>query len=230
MRCMIIDDEEISRNVMKQLVSKVESLNLVKVCSSAVEALNFLAKEAVDLILLDIEMPELSGLEFIKGLKKSPLIILATSKKEYAIEAFEYNVVDYLVKPVPVDRFLKAISKAKEIFDGSQQVAEFAGKDYVFIKTNSVLVRVEMKDILWIEALGDYTIINTADKKYVVHSTMKAIEGKLSPDTFIRVHRSYIVSVDKINSIDDTTIVLDKKFIPVGAVYKENLMKRLNLL
>ncbi len=230
MDCIIVDDEEMSRNAMKHLVSQMEFLNLTKVCSGSIEALNYLNTHSVDLVLLDIEMPELSGLQFIKNLKSSPLIILATSKKDYAIEAFEYNVVDYLLKPVTSDRFIKAINKAKNIFDNSQNIADFSEKDHIFIKTNSILLKINIKDILWIEALGDYTVINTSDKKHVVHSTLKAIESKLSPEIFTRVHRSYIVSIDKIDSIDDSTIVMGKKLIPVGAVYKEGLMKQLNLL
>lgn len=230
MNCIIVDDEEMSRNAMEHLVSRVKPLNLVKVFSGSMEALNYLHNETVDLILLDVEMPELSGLDFIKSLKKSPLIILATSKKDYAIEAFEYNVVDYLLKPITADRFIKAINKAKDIFDSAQNIPDFSEKDYVFVKTNSVLLKINIKDILWIEALGDYTVINTFDKKHIVHSTLKAIEGKLSPEIFTRVHRSYIVSVDRIDSIDDSTISIGKKLVPVGAVYKENLMKRLNLL
>lgn len=230
MNCIIIDDDEMSRRAMQQLVSQVQFLNLSGVCSNATEALSTLNTTQVDLMLLDVEMPDISGLDLIKSLKNHPLTILATSKKEYAIEAFECNVIDYLVKPVSLDRFLKAIFKAKEIFDSSQQTLESLDKDFVFIKANGVLIKIDIKDILWLEALGDYVTIHTSEKKYTIHSTMKAIEKKLSPNLFIRVHRSFMVSLNKIVSIDDNVIVINKQLIPIGAIYKDNLAKKLNLL
>lgn len=230
MNCIVIDDEEMSRNAMKHLVSQVQFLNLSGIFSSAKEAIVTLNDSKVDLMLLDIEMPDLSGLELLKSLQKPPLTILATSKKEYAIEAFECNVVDYIVKPISLDRFLKAVLKAKDVFDSSQQAIDFSNKDHVFIKSGGTLIKINIKDILWIEALGDYITVHTTDKKYTIHSTMKAIENKLPPRAFIRVHRSFIVSVDNIDAIDDNVIVINKQMIPVGAVYKENLTKKLNLL
>lgn len=230
MNCIIIDDDEMSRNAMQHLVSQVQFLNLSGVCTNAKEALSILNTSQVDLMLLDVEMPDISGLDLIKSLKKHPLTILATSKKEYAIEAFECNVIDYLVKPVSLDRFFKAVFKAKEIFDSSQQTLESLDNDFVFIKANGVLIKIDIKEILWLEALGDYVTIHTSEKKYTIHSTMKAIEKKLSPTFFIRVHRSFMVSLNKIASIDDNVIVINKQLIPIGAIYKDNLAKKLNLL
>jgi len=215
---------------MKHLVSQVQFLNLSGTFCAASEALNFLNNNKIDLMLLDIEMPEMNGLELIKSLKNPPLTILATSKKEYALEAFEYSVVDYLVKPVVLDRFYKAVEKAKTIFENSHQTIDFSGKEYVFIKHNGILVNINIKEILWIEALGDYMTINTCTKKYTIHSTMKTIESKLDSDKFIRVHRSFIIAIDNITSIEDNVIVIGKQLIPVGAVYRENLTKRLNML
>lgn len=230
MNCIIVDDDEMSRTAMKHLVSRVQFLNLIEICESANEALNVLNTKKVDLMLLDIEMPEMTGLELIKSLKSAPLIILATSKKEYALEAFDHNVIDYLLKPIEISRFFKAINKAKEIFDRSQNNMNFIYTDYVFIKFDSQLIKININDIVWIEALGDYITIHTSEKKYTIHSTMKSIEGKLSPEKFIRVHRSFVVSIDKITSVDDNVIAIGKQIIPVGAVYKENLTKRLHLL
>lgn len=230
MNCIIVDDDEMSRNAMKHLVSQVQYLNVIKICSTATEALNLMNNNKIDLMLLDIEMPDMSGLDLLKSLTKPPLTILATSKKEYALEAYEYNIVDYLLKPVALDRFFKAVSKSKEIFDNTQPVDFSGGNEYVFIKSNGTLIKLNIKEILWIEALGDYMTINTTDKKYTIHSTMKTIENKLSSDKFIRVHRSFIISIDNITSIDDNVIVIGKQLIPIGAVYKENLTKRLNFL
>ncbi len=230
MNCIIVDDDEMSRNALKHLVSQVPYLNLIGTYASATEALTVLNRDAVDLMLLDIEMPDITGLEFIKSLQKPPLTILASSKKEYALEAFECSVIDYIVKPIALNRFFKAISKSKEIFDSNKKGSVFLSQDFLFVKINGTLIKINTKEILWIEALGDYISIHTSEKKYTVHSTMKSLENKLSADKFVRVHRSFIVSVDYINSIDDNTIVIEKQLIPVGYVYKENLVKRLNLL
>ncbi len=230
MNCIIIDDEEVSRTVMKHLVAQVPFLNLSGICSSAKEALVIINNSSVDLMLLDVEMPHVNGIELLKSLKNQPLTILATSKKEYAIDAFECNVVDYLVKPIAVDRFFKAVFKAKEIFDSSSQTLDSLSKDYVFIKTNGTLIKIDIKKILWMEAFGDYVTINTSEKKYTIHSTMKSIEKKLPSQLFIRVHRSFIVSLDKIDSIDDHVIIIRDQLIPIGSIYKENLTRNLNLL
>ncbi len=230
MNCIIVDDVEMSRSGLKHLVTQVPYLKLNGVYSNAVEAMQALKNDAVELMFLDIEMPEVTGMDLIKSLRKPPLIILVTSSKEYALEAFEYNVVDYLVKPVTLDRFFKAVEKSKSIFDNYKRNHVSISQDHLFVKVNGALININVKDILWIEALGDYISVNTADKKHTIHSTMKSIEGKLSSDKFIRVHRSYIVSLDNISSIDDNTIVINKQLIPVGYVYKENLLKTLNLL
>lgn len=228
--CIIVDDDKLSRDAMKHLVSQVEFLNLVGICSNVAEALILLKNHKIDLLLLDIEMPHISGIDFIKSLKNPPLTILATSRKDYAIEAFECNVVDYLVKPISFDRFLKAVTKGKEMFENTNQSADFTNKEHVFIKSNGTIVKININEILWIEALGDYITINTSEKKHTIHSTMKLIENKLPSDRFIRVHRSFIVSINSITSIDDNVIVIEKQLIPIGAVHKESLMKRLKFL
>lgn len=230
MNCIIIDDDEISRISLKHLISQVPYLNPIGEYPNASDSLSAINDKNVDLMLLDIELPGLSGIDFIKGLKKPPLTILVTSKKEYAVEAFECNVIDYLVKPIPVDRFFKAMERAKDIFDNYKKNLVTSGPDHLFVKVSGTLIKIDTKDILWVEAMGDYISVYTSQKKHTIHSTMKSIENKLSPDKFIRVHRSYIVSIDNINSIDDNTILINKQLIPVGYVYKEKLIKQLNLL
>ncbi|MES2395978.1 MAG: LytTR family DNA-binding domain-containing protein [Bacteroidota bacterium] len=230
MNCIIIDDDEMSRNALKHLVSQVSYLNLIGVYTKASESLTVLYNRSVDLILLDIEMPDISGLEFIKTIKDPPLTIFVTSKKEYAIEAFECNIIDYLVKPILLDRFFKAITKSKEIFETYKKNDATLSQDYLFVKVNGTIVKISNKEILWVEALGDYININTFEKKYTIHSTMKTMESKLDDSKFIRVHRSYIISIANINSIDDNIIVINKQLIPIGLVYREKLIKRLNLL
>ena len=230
MNCIIVDDEEMSRNALKQLIERVDFLNLIKICDGPIEAINTLKNEKVDIMFLDIEMPDMSGMELIKSLDTRPMIILTTSHTEYALDAFEYNVVDYLVKPVMLARFLQAVTKARDLFENSQNKIDSFDKDYFFVKSNSVMHKLLIKDILWMESMGDYITINTANKKYILHLTLKAIEPKIPSDKFIRVHRSFIVAIDNITSVEDTTICINNKLIPVGAMYKENFIKRLNLL
>lgn len=226
--CIIVDDEEMSRATIELFVSQTDSLNLIGLCSSAVEAANFLKNQEIDLIFLDIEMPQMSGLELIKTLENSPKIILVTSKKDYAVEAFEYNVVDYLVKPVDYSRFLQAVNRV--IAPGELIQNNSRQNDEIFIKSDSKIVKINFSSILYVEALADYAIIQLGKTRHIIHSTMKALEQKLPSNTFVRVHRSYIVNISKINSIEDMNIVIGDANIPVGASYREKFMKKINML
>jgi DNA-binding LytR/AlgR family response regulator len=228
MNCMIVDDEEMSRSILKHFVEQTSFLRLAHVCTDAIEAANVLQESPVDLLFLDIEMPQMTGMDLVKSLQIKPQIVFVTSRSDYAVEAFEYNATDYLVKPVTYARFLKAVTKVKENFD-AQQMVQVHHKD-LYIKTDSKIVKVNLKDLLYVEALADYVIIHTGTNRYIVHSTMKGIEKKLAPAEFVRVHRSYIVNVEKIDSIEDLSIIINKKLIPIGASYKENFIKRLNIL
>lgn len=222
---IIVDDDEMSRRVLTSMVQKTGNLNLVGVAKSALEAANLVDNNKVHIIFLDIEMPEMTGLDLINTLKHRPHIILVTSKKEYALEAFEYEVADYLLKPVTMQRFLKAVNRVKESLERSEDSIG----ETVFVKDGSQFNRLEKLRILFVEAFGDYVNIHTKEKKYTVHSTMKNMENKLPKDKFIRVHRSYIVQLDKIDSIDEGIIFINKHMIPIGGSYRESLMKRLNL-
>jgi DNA-binding LytR/AlgR family response regulator len=229
MNCIIVDDEDVSRKFIEGFVVKTGFLELAQSFSNPIEALSFLSNNKVDLIFLDIEMPEMNGIEFIKTIKdKLPQVILTTSHKEFAIDAFEHDVTDFLVKPVVYSRFYKAVSKAKEIFE--KQTGNKMTDDTVFVKKGSSIVSVKKTDILWVEALGDYITLNTRKGKYTIHSTMKAIEDKLAGKDYIRVHRSFIVRIDIIDSIDDNCITYGDKMIPIGKSYKEPVMKRLNIM
>jgi DNA-binding LytR/AlgR family response regulator len=229
MKCIIIDDNELALKATEQCVSKVEQLNLAGTFQSALKALNFLASNSVDIIFLDIEMPDINGIEFIKTLKQPhPYIILTTSHTEHALEAYEYNVTDYLVKPIQFPRFLSAVSKVQDLME--KQNIHHADQDTIFIKKGNLIVRVNKQDILWIEGLGDYVTLNTEKEKFIVHSTMHAIEQKFSTNDFIRVHRSFIIRIDKINNIEDNCISYFDKFIPIGKTYRDTVYKRLNLL
>jgi DNA-binding LytR/AlgR family response regulator len=218
---------------MKQLVGQVKSLELVAECSDAMEAYNHLNNKDVDLLLLDIEMPGMTGLELTKKLgNKSPLIIFTTSKTDYAVEAFELNVVDYLVKPVMPARFLQAIEKTKEVSESTRPDAKAptAEQDFVFVKDNGVLKKINVEDILYLEAMGDYVKVYTGQRFHVLHATLKSIEEKLPLSKFVRVHRSYIVSLSKIDFIQDGAITIGKASVPIADTYRTVLNKRLNLL
>lgn len=216
---------------MKQLVSQVKNLELVKECATAMEAYNEITKEPVDLLLLDIEMPEMTGLELIKNLgNKKPLIIFTTAKKDYAVEAFELNVIDYLIKPVAPARFLQAIDRANEALESNKQEVKVGEQEFVFVKDNGILKRINVDDILYLEAMGDYVKVHTPQKFHVLHATLKSIEEKLPASKFLRVHRSYIVSLNKIDYIQEGMIAIGKANVPVADTYRSALNKRLNLL
>lgn len=233
MKYLIIDDNPMARAVLRQLASGIKEMTLAGECDSALEAFNFLQKEMVDLLLLDVEMPEMSGIELLQSLSSRPLTILITSKTDYAVEAFDLNVADYIVKPVSLPRFMTAIQKARDLWESrTNTVEKSTEKDYLFVRSDGVLLKIRFSDILWIQALVDYVQFVTASgKKYTVHATMKAVESHLNEAQFMRTHRSYIVNIDKIDRIEEgTMIVIGKQVIPMSEQYKSALSKRLNLL
>jgi len=231
MKCIIVDDNSMARMALKQLVTQVPALELVAECEDAKEALSSLNSTQVDLLLLDIEMPEMTGLELTKKLGNSkPLIIFTTAKKDYAVEAFELSVVDYLIKPIALPRFKQAIEKASEAIESNKEEVKVEEQGFVFVKDNGVLKRISIDDILFLEAMGDYVKVHTSQKFHVVHATLKSIEEKLPAAKFIRVHRSYIVAINKIDYIQEGTISIGKTTIPVADTHKSNLNRRLNLL
>lgn len=227
MKCIIVDDETLSRKAVQRCVELTPFLELAGSYASAIEAKEALNTMEVDLIFLDVEMPEMTGIEFIQTFRDIPQIVMVTSKKEYAFEAFEYDVTDYLEKPVQYPRFLKAAEKAKRIFENL--VSETKDQEHIFIKADQALVKVDLQEICYIEALGDYVRVYTAKTRYTVLSTMKAFEAKLSDKDFMRVHKSYIVRLDQIKQIEGNMIHLEKNTIPVSRTYKELLINRINL-
>jgi DNA-binding LytR/AlgR family response regulator len=233
MNCILIDDDKLSRKVLEEFIRKTEGVSLKASFSDGVEAINYLKnEEEIHLIFLDIEMPEMNGIEFLNSLKNPPQIIIVSGKGKYAIDAFEYNVTDYLLKPVNYPRFYKAVDKATARYE--QNKIHMVGKEEIFIKKNSTLVRLKYDDILWVEALENYVIFNTFKEKYTIHFTMKAIEQKLPSNKFTRVHRSYIVNTSSIDVIEDNAIIIKTdeggKTIPIGKSYKDKLMKDINLI
>ena len=234
MNCIVVDDSQIARETLKSLIEQFSFLTLVKECKNPVEAFNYLKSNPVDLVFLDVEMPGMSGIELVKNLEKRPIVILITSKQDYAVEAFELNVADYIVKPVTLPRFTMAVSKAKELFDNKDQIVEANEKEkgYIFVRCNSILTKIQLNDIIYVQALGDYVNIYTMekDKRFTIHCTLRSMEEKLPGNKFYRLHRSYLVSLDHIDTVEDNTAYVGKNFLPIGEQFKKELLKKINLV
>ena len=231
MKCLIIDDNEIARSMLAELAKQVKDLNVLAECSSAMEAYNYIQDNHVDLFFLDIEMPEMTGLELTKNLGDCcPVIIFTTSKKEYAAEAFELNVADYLIKPVVPARFIQAVSRARDILNSQKEDIKMTAEEFIFIRDTNIVRRLKIDDILYAEALGDYVKLHTTDKMYAIHNTLKSVEERLPAQTFLRIHRSFIIAINKIDTVQDGGVVILKKFLPVADSYRKTLNQRMNVL
>lgn len=231
MNCIIVDDNKIARTTLKQLATQVKDLVVAAECSTAMEVYNFLQDHSVDLLLLDIEMPGMTGLDLTKNLgAKKPVIIFITSKKEYAAEAFELNVADYIVKPATPARFIQAIDRAREILQSKTEEFKLGDEEFIFIRDSNIVRRLKLDDILFAEAMGDYVKLYTSQKFFAIHTTLKAVEERLPASKFLRVHRSYIVALPKIDTIQDGALVINGKPVPVADAYRAALNKRMNVL
>lgn len=224
--CLIIDDNPMARLALKSLIEDLDYLQLKGECTNGKETLNFLHKEPIDLLFLDIEMPDMSGLEILSSLSVKPMAILITSKPEHAIEAFDLDVVDYIMKPVRLPRLIKAVERAVH----RKHTDSNAQNDYFFIKSEHELIRIDGDKIKYIEAMGDYIRIISDEKPQTVHKTMKAVMAHLPAEKFIRIHRSYIVALNKVESFSDNMVVIQDKVLPVSEGYKASLLEKLNLL
>jgi len=233
MNCIVIDDDKMSRVLIEEFVGKSDGINLTGSFSNAIDAINAIkVNDSIDLIFLDIEMPQMTGIDFLNSLDNPIQVIIISSKEKYALNAFDYDVTDYLLKPITYSRFYKAIDKALNRYKKEKLSSD--SKDEIFIKKSSSLVRIKFDEILWIEALENYVILNTSSEKLTIHFTMKAIEKKLPSKKFIRIHRSFIVNASKISVIQDNAVGIKLKgevtTIPIGKSYKEQLMKDINLM
>ena len=230
MKCLIADDDKMCRLSLERLCKQVEDLEIVAICENGLEALNVLQKEEIDVIFLDIEMPNLTGMDMVRNLTELPQVIFTTGAPEYALEAFEYNVTDYLVKPIEQGRFLKAVQKARVNMESSKDEIHTDEVNELFLRVDGKLVNVQMDEILWIEALGDYAMFYTKGKRYTVHTTMKNLESRLPKSRFQKVHRSFIIQISKIKDIQDNTILIEDKVIPISRGNRDALMGKLNML
>lgn len=231
MKCLIIDDEPLARDVIENHLSKIEGLDIVGKCKNAQEATDFLQANQVDLLFVDIQMPGLTGLELVKSLDPSPLVIFTTAYPEYAVEGFELNAIDYLLKPVSFDRIIKAIEKAREYFRfkrGEGVDATEIADDSIYVKANQKLVKLNYDDILYVEAFADYVKIYVPGKRIVTLQTMKNMEKKLPIERFCRVHRSFIVGTGHISAFSGNEVDVDGNKIPVGKNYRDDFLARMN--
>lgn len=224
--CLIVDDEPLAQDVLEAYVKNTPQLNLVGICNNAIEALEKMKLNQVDLIFLDIQMPEITGIDFLRTLKDPPMVIFSTAYQNYAVEGFELNAIDYLLKPFSLERFQKAVKKADELSKLKEEHLQ-REDEYIFIKSDQKLQKVHYNDILFIEALADYVKIHTPEKRYITLQTMKNMEEKLPDKYFKRVHRSFIVSLDKIMSIVGGSVEVSGQRIPIGKNYKESFFDAL---
>ena len=233
MNCIIVDDDKLSCKILEGYVNKYPSLNLLGVFNDPVSARNEMSKQKeIDLILLDVKMPEMDGFDFIGSLDHPPNIIIVSGGGEFALKAFDFNVVDFLLKPISYARFCKAIDKTVRYFTPKEITS--SGDEEIFIKKGSSLVKLKLKDIVFVEALENYVTLNTNTDKFTIHFTMKAIENQLPSAVFIRVHRSFIINKSMIQAIKDNSLDISVghsvKNIPVGKSFKDSLLNDINVM
>ncbi len=248
LRALVVDDDPVSRALLTRYVGQHDALQLVEVCASAVEAVPFLRVGDVDVVFLDVEMPEMSGLELVRALDRRPHVVLVTGKAQYAVEAFAVAVSDYLLKPVQFPRFLQAVERvmrarqAEAHLDAPptppapqgpsepEEAATAWSRDILFARVDGRLMRIPLREVHWVEAKGDYVLLHAPKQRYMVHATMKTMEARLPAADFVRVHRSHIVRLDRIVDLEESTIVVERDVVPVGASYRTPLLMRLNTL
>jgi two-component system LytT family response regulator len=231
MNCLIVDDNILDLTVLKKLISMEQALVLAGECLNAMEAYQQIQSNDIDILFLDIEMPDMNGIDLLKSLgDKRPMVVLTTSSIDYAAEAFDLNVVDFLIKPIVPVRFLQAVEKAKRMLLTNNLAFVDKEDEFVFIRDANVVRRVRVSDILYMEARGDYVKINMPDQTYSIHSSLKSVEEKLSKNTFLRVHRSFIINVGRIDTIEGGTLIVHRNMVPVSDAYRATLYKRMQIL
>jgi len=237
MNVLIVDDEPLALDVLETYIDKVPELKIIGKCTNALEANELIRKEDIDLLFLDIQMPQITGIDFLKTLSNPPMVIFTTAYSNYALEGFELNALDYLLKPISLDRFMKAVNKAQEQYDLTHSEAAGGGitaasEDFFFVKADKKLVKVRYNDILYIEGLKDYVIIRLKVGRVITLQTMKSLEAKLPSKLFKRIHRSYIVGLDKINALVGNMVEVTEKgqtkTLPVGKNYRDDLLQLVN--
>ncbi|MEM8528854.1 MAG: LytTR family DNA-binding domain-containing protein [Bacteroidota bacterium] len=237
-KCLIVDDERPALKLLTAYISKLPHLELIAACENAMQAIAALQKGHIDLLFLDIQMPELTGLDLLKILPNQPPVILTTAYREYAVEGFALDVTDYLVKPFAFDRFVQATNKATHLINlerthvgaNAEIAAPINTIDHFFVRTNYKMTRINFQDILYLESQREYVAIHTTTKKYLVHQSMNHMEQELPKSKFMRVHRSYLVALERIKTINGNTIIIGEKQIPIGTSYRKSFFEKIKLL
>ncbi len=228
LRCVIIDDEPIARKGLKEYINDVEFLQLAGEFENPMKAMDLLLLQSVDLIFLDIQMPKITGLEFLRSLNNPPAVIFTTAYPQYAVDGFELNAVDYLLKPFSFERFWKAVLKVKLLHDSGKTIVQAnATRDYFFIKSDSRLVKIYYHDILFVEALQNYVAIHTVDKKFITYLTFKSVEEHLPSDQFLKIHKSYIIALGRVDSIDGNEVRIGQHSLPISRTSRDEVMEKL---
>jgi DNA-binding LytR/AlgR family response regulator len=227
LRCIIVDDEPLAIEILESYVSKVEQLQLVSTFRNAVSAFTFLQQHSVDVIFLDIQMPKLSGIDFLKTLKHPPKVIFTTAFRDYAVQGFELEIVDYLLKPIPFDRFLKAVAKIlhQPAANTATSKQDVLPDNYVYFKVDKKMIKTKMADVLYIESVKDYVKVKTPEKEIITQQKISYLEESLPREQFLRIHRSFIVNLEKIDAYSATDVEIGKHSIPIGRNYKNDVMK-----
>jgi DNA-binding LytR/AlgR family response regulator len=233
-KCLIVDDEPLARELIRGHVEKLENFEIVAECSDAMKALNVLHEKQVDLMFMDIQMPQITGIEFLKTLKRPPKVIITTAYREFALEGFELDVVDYLLKPITFERFLKSVNKYYQI--SQEDVHVIAGnsveksmeESYIYVKENKKVVKVYLSEIKYIEGLSEYVQVYTDKRKIITKTSMSQMEEKLPGESFLRIHKSFIVSLGKIEAFTANTIEIHGKELPIGRSFKNGVLNALN--
>jgi len=235
-KCLIVDDEPLARELIRGHVEKLENFEIVAECGDAMKALNVLREKQVDLIFMDIQMPQITGIEFLKTLKHAPKVIITTAYREYALEGFDLDVVDYLIKPITFERFLKSVNKyyqtnQEDVHVISGESAEkMTEASFIYVKENKKVVKVYLSEIKYIEGLSEYVQIFTDKRKIITKTSMSQMEEKLSIKNFLRIHKSFIVSISKIEAFTANTIEIHGKELPIGRSFKNAVLNALNFV
>ncbi|MFC2135486.1 LytR/AlgR family response regulator transcription factor [Bacteroidota bacterium] len=229
LNCVIVDDEPVAIEILKEYVEKVSFLRLKKTFRNSVIALEYLGIESIDLLFLDINMPDLTGIQFLNTLTKHPMVIFTTAYSEYAVESYEYKALDYLLKPIEFDRFMKAVNKAKEHFElinnkKREEAVGNKGKDFVLIKSGTEFHRTKINDVLFVRGAGNYVVFVTPEKNIMSLLTMKEVLDLLPQNQFIRIHKSYIVNLNQVEIIETDKVIINKNEIYIGDAYKHDFM------
>lgn len=228
MKCIIVDDDELSCLNLQRLCKKVDDLEVVAVCNDGFEALNILKTKSVDFMFLDIVMPELSGMDMVKSVSSLPPVIFTTGRDDMAVEAFENEVIDYLVKPIELPRFLKSYNRVRKFITEKDSSSD---RNEIYVRSEGKLVRIGFSDVLFIETMDDYVVFRMGDgSKHVVHSTLKNMAEKLEGTNFLKIHRSFIVNISKISSIEEGFVKINESLIPISRMHRQELLEKVNLI